>query len=85
MTTGKNCAAPGGMRPDLVTDQSSAHDLIHGYLPPGWSVEQWQAAQADPARHPALRDAAAQGGAQHVRAMLAFHEMGAILHAGDRD
>ena len=69
-------AEAGGMRPDLVTDQTSAHDLIHGYLPPGWSVEQWQAAQADPARHPALRDAAAQGCAQHVRAMLAFSRMG---------
>jgi urocanate hydratase len=65
-----------GVRPDLVTDQTSAHDLIHGYLPPGWSVERWQAAQADPAQHAALRDAAAQGCAQHVRAMLAFHAAG---------
>ena len=37
-----------GIRPDLVTDQTSAHDLINGYLPPGWSVERWLAAQARP-------------------------------------
>jgi urocanate hydratase len=48
-------AQAGGPRPDLVTDQTSAHDLIHGYLPPGWSVAEWRAAQADPARHTALR------------------------------
>ena len=33
-------------RPDLVTDQTSAHDLVNGYLPAGWSVERWKAAQA---------------------------------------
>jgi len=33
-------AQAGGMRPDLVTDQTSAHDLINGYLPPGWTVAQ---------------------------------------------
>jgi len=65
-----------GVRPDLVTDQTSAHDLINGYLPPGWSVERWRAAQADPAQHAALRDAAAAGCAVHVRAMLAFQQMG---------
>ncbi len=69
-------ARAGGMRPDLVTDQTSAHDLIHGYLPAGWSVEQWKSAQADPARHATLRDAAADSCAQHVRAMLDFHAMG---------
>ena len=65
-----------GVRPDLVTDQTSAHDLIHGYLPPGWSVEQWKAAQADETQHAKLRDAAAAGCATHVQAMLAFHAMG---------
>jgi urocanate hydratase len=69
-------AQAGGPRPDLVTDQTSAHDLVHGYLPPGWSVAQWQAAQADPAQHPRLRDAAAQGCAQHVQAMLGFQQLG---------
>jgi urocanate hydratase len=69
-------AQAGGMKPDLVTDQTSAHDLVNGYLPPGWSVEQWQAAQRDPSQHAALRAAAARGCAEHVRAMLAFQQMG---------
>jgi len=66
----------GQIRPDLVTDQTSAHDLVNGYLPPGWSVERWRAAQADPAQHKALREAAAQGCAVHVQAMLDFQAMG---------
>ena len=65
-----------GVRPDLVTDQTSAHDLVNGYLPAGWSVERWRAAQADPAQHAALRAAAAQGCAVHVQAMLDFQAMG---------
>jgi len=65
-----------GVRPDLVTDQTSAHDLINGYLPPSWSVERWRAAQADPLQHAALRDAAAVGCATHVQAMLEFQKMG---------
>ena len=65
-----------GVRPDLVTDQTSAHDLVHGYLPAGWSVERWRAAQADPDQHAALRDAAAASCAVHVEAMLAFHRAG---------
>jgi urocanate hydratase len=69
-------AEAGGLRPDLVTDQTSAHDLLHGYLPAGWSVAQWRAAAADPARHAELRDAAAQSCAQHVQAMLAFQRLG---------
>jgi urocanate hydratase len=69
-------AAAGGVRPDLVTDQTSAHDLVNGYLPAGWSVEQWRAAQADHTQHPALREAAARSAAEHVKAMLAFQQMG---------
>ncbi|MBM3405905.1 MAG: urocanate hydratase [Betaproteobacteria bacterium] len=69
-------AQAGGPRPDLVTDQTSAHDLINGYLPPGWTLAQWHAAQADPAQHAALRQAAAQGCAQHVRALLEFRRLG---------
>ncbi len=69
-------ARAGGMRPDLVTDQTSAHDLINGYLPAGWSVADWRAAQADDTRHAALRDAAAASCAAHVRAMLEFQAMG---------
>jgi len=69
-------AAAGGVRPDLVTDQTSAHDLVNGYLPAGWSVERWRAAQADHAQHAALREAAASSAARHVEAMLAFQRMG---------
>ncbi|WP_422017419.1 urocanate hydratase [Roseateles sp.] len=65
-----------GVTPDLVTDQTSAHDLINGYCPPGWTVEQWKAASADPARHAELKAAAAAGCATHVRAMLAFKAQG---------
>ena len=65
-----------GVKPDLVTDQTSAHDLVNGYLPPGWSVERWRAAQADSSQHAGLRAAAAAGCAAHVRAMLDFQAMG---------
>lgn len=68
-------ARAGGLKPDLVTDQTSAHDLIHGYLPSGWTVAQWQAAQQDHAQHASLQQAAAQSCAQHVQAMLDFHAM----------
>jgi urocanate hydratase len=64
------------VRPDLVTDQTSAHDLVNGYLPPGWSVERWRAAQAEPEQHAALRQAAAAGCAIHVQAMLDFQAAG---------
>ena len=66
----------GGIKPDLVTDQTSAHDLVNGYLPAGWTVERWRAAQADSTQHAALRDAAAQSCAVHVQAMLAFQAAG---------
>jgi urocanate hydratase len=69
-------ASAGGPRPDLVTDQTSAHDLVNGYLPAGWSVERWRAAQADPAEHAGLRAAAAQSCAAHVRSLLEFKAMG---------
>jgi len=69
-------AQAGGIRPDLVTDQTSAHDLVNGYLPSGWTVEGWRAAQADSAQHATLRDAAAKSCAVHVQAMLDFQTMG---------
>ena len=69
-------AKAGGIRPDLVTDQTSAHDLINGYLPVGWSVAQWKTAQKDPAQHARLTAEAAQGCAVHVQAMLDFQSMG---------
>ncbi|AXA83608.1 urocanate hydratase [Lysobacter oculi] len=63
-----------GVRPDCVTDQTSAHDPVHGYLPIGWTVEQWEAEQkADPDK---VRDAAKQSMRTHVEAMLAFHAQG---------
>ena len=69
-------AKAGGPRPDIVTDQTSAHDIINGYLPAGWSVAQWKAAQKDPAQHAALKKAAGESCAVHVRALLDFHAMG---------
>ena len=60
----------------MVTDQTSAHDLVYGYLPAGWSVERWHAAQKDSDKHPALVAAARQSIKQHVQAMLAFHARG---------
>ncbi len=63
-----------GVRPDAVTDQTSAHDPVHGYLPLGWTVEQWQAAQkSDPER---VRDEAKRSMRVHVEAMLAFQRQG---------
>lgn len=69
-------ARAGGIKPDLVTDQTSAHDLINGYLPIGWTVEQWRAASADPAQHDRLKAEAARSCAVHVQAMLDFQAMG---------
>jgi urocanate hydratase len=69
-------AKAGGMRPDLVTDQTSAHDLINGYLPPGWTVAQWKSAQYDPSQHARLKADASQGCATQVQAMLDFQAMG---------
>jgi urocanate hydratase len=63
-----------GVRPDAVTDQTSAHDPVHGYLPIGWTVEQWLAAQqAEPDR---VRDEAKRSMRVHVEAMLAFQQQG---------
>jgi len=69
-------AKEGGLVPDLVTDQTSAHDLINGYLPSGWTVEEWKAAQRDPSQHARLKAAAAASCKQHVQAILDFKELG---------
>jgi urocanate hydratase len=69
-------ARAGGPRPDIVTDQTSAHDLVNGYLPAGWSLAQWQAARADDTRHAELREAARRSCAVHVQAMLDFQALG---------
>jgi urocanate hydratase len=70
-------ARAGGLVPDLVTDQTSAHDLINGYLPRGWSVDEWKAARQDASQHARLKGAAAASCAAHVRAILDFKAMGA--------
>ncbi|MDP1630791.1 MAG: urocanate hydratase [Caulobacter sp.] len=63
-----------GVRPDVVTDQTSAHDTINGYLPKGWTVERWEQARA---ADPASVDRAARASiVPHVQAMLDFHAMG---------
>ena len=63
-----------GIRPDAVTDQTSAHDPANGYLPVGWSVEQWlEKRQSDP---DVVVAAATESIAVHVRAMLEFHNAG---------
>jgi urocanate hydratase len=62
------------IRPDAVTDQTSAHDPAHGYLPIGWSVEKWQEMQKQDAA--TVASAARESMAVHVRAMLDFHAMG---------
>jgi urocanate hydratase len=72
----KRAKAGTAIKPDLVTDQTSAHDLIHGYLPAGWTVPQWQAAMKDASQHAALTAAAAKSCVVHVQAMLDFQAMG---------
>ena len=63
-----------GVRPDAVTDQTSAHDPANGYLPIGWTVEEWLEKRAsDPE---AVVAAAVRSMAVHVEAMLAFQEQG---------
>jgi len=63
-----------GVRPDLLTDQTSAHDPVNGYLPVGWTVERWIAVrEQDPA---SVAAAARASMARHVEAMLAFQRDG---------
>jgi urocanate hydratase len=63
-----------GVRPDIVTDQTSAHDPLNGYLPRGWTLSEWEAARE---RDPKSVERAARASmATHVRAMLDFHKMG---------
>jgi urocanate hydratase len=63
-----------GVRPDAVTDQTSAHDPVNGYLPEGWTLEQWDRLRVD---NPALvAQEASKSMAKHVEAMLAFRAQG---------
>jgi urocanate hydratase len=62
------------IKPDIVTDQTSAHDPIHGYLPIGWTIAQWRAKQeSDPK---AVEHAARASMLTHVKAMVDFWNMG---------
>jgi urocanate hydratase len=64
----------GGMRPDLVTDQTSAHDPVNGYLPQGWTMAEWKARrESDPK---AVEQAARASMRVQVEAMCKFHAMG---------
>ena len=63
-----------GIRPDMVTDQTSAHDPLHGYLPQGWSMAEWKDKQeSDPK---AVENAARASMKTHVAAMVDFWNAG---------
>ena len=63
-----------GIKPDMVTDQTSAHDPVHGYLPIGWTVHQWQDMQEKNPK--AVEAAACQSMKVHVAAMVDFWNQG---------
>jgi len=63
-----------GVRPDIVTDQTSAHDPVNGYLPKGWTLQQWEERRASDPK--GVERAAKASMAEHVRAMLHY------CHAG---
>jgi urocanate hydratase len=63
-----------GVKPDCVTDQTSAHDPINGYLPKGWTLAEWEAKRTSDPK--AVDKAARRSMAEHVRAMLDFWKMG---------
>ena len=63
-----------GALPDLLTDRTSAHDPVNGYLPAGWTLERWAAMRAqDPAQ---VEEAARVSMADHVRSLMAFQSAG---------
>ncbi|HMH27314.1 MAG TPA: urocanate hydratase [Steroidobacteraceae bacterium] len=63
-----------GIKPDALTDQTSAHDPVNGYLPQGWTIEQWDERRVnDPAGTAA---AASRSMAKHVEYLLRFKRMG---------
>jgi urocanate hydratase len=63
-----------GVRPDAVTDQTSAHDPLNGYLPAGWTLEEWFSEQKNNPQR--VIDAAKHSMRTHVEAMLNFEDMG---------
>ncbi|GLR14156.1 urocanate hydratase [Chitinimonas viridis] len=64
-----------GITPDVVTDQTSAHDPVHGYLPQGWSVAEWRDKQKSAPQ--SVVEAASRSMAVHVQAMLDLQARGA--------
>ena len=63
-----------GVKPDVVTDQTSAHDPVNGYLPKGWTLSEWESKrETDPK---AVAKAAKRSMVEHVQAMLDFYKMG---------
>jgi urocanate hydratase len=63
-----------GVRPDVVTDQTSAHDPVNGYLPKGWTLQQWEEKRSSDPK--SVAKAARTSMVEHVSAMLDFHRMG---------
>jgi urocanate hydratase len=63
-----------GVRPDIVTDQTSAHDPVNGYLPKGWTLAQWEERRASDPK--GVERAAKASMGEHVRAMLAYAHAG---------
>ncbi|TGQ41214.1 urocanate hydratase [Mesorhizobium sp. M00.F.Ca.ET.216.01.1.1] len=63
-----------GVRPDLVTDQTSAHDPLNGYLPKGWSLAEWREKRTSDPK--AVEKAARSSMREHVEAMVAFWNAG---------
>jgi urocanate hydratase len=66
-----------GVVPDIVTDQTSAHDPVNGYLPAGWTLAEWESKRAADPR--AVAAAAKRSMVAHVQAMLDFQKMGAAV------
>jgi urocanate hydratase len=63
-----------GIKPDALTDQTSAHDPVNGYLPADWSLEKWDRLRAEDPKQVAT--AARTSMARHVEAMLEFQRLG---------
>ncbi len=71
-----------GVVPDIVTDQTSAHDPVNGYLPAGWTLDEWETKRVSDPR--AVAAAAKRSMVAHVQAMLDFQRMGsAVLDYGN--
>ncbi|TMV04965.1 urocanate hydratase [Ruegeria sediminis] len=63
-----------GVRPDIVTDQTSAHDPVHGYLPQGWTLHDWRSKQETAPKE--VEKAARASMRVQVEAMVGFHQAG---------